>query len=295
GRRAARRGAPTGDAARRVFRDQGHRKLPRLRFGAGGSRGRGCRQQPHALLDSADSLLHAAPGLVPAPAPLRAALAHGRAFALGSIPRGDGPLHDAQLHDRAGSEGSRAGDRHQAPPAPRRRRHLGSRVSVARDPLAAHAAGPPALRERMSELDALFRRHVAQTSAAPLGLEITHAEGSTVTDRRGRTYLDFLSGMGVANVGHGHPDVVAAVQEQAARYLHAMVYGEYVEEPQVRLAARLAAMLPAPLSMVYFVNSGAEAIEGALKTARKYTGRAKLVAFEGAFHGDTLGALSLGG
>jgi acetylornithine/N-succinyldiaminopimelate aminotransferase len=147
----------------------------------------------------------------------------------------------------------------------------------------------------MSELDALFRRHVAQTSAAPLGLEIVHAEGSTVTDRGGRTYLDFLSGMGVANVGHGHPDVVAAVRDQAGRYLHAMVYGEYVEEPQVRLAARLAALLPAPLSMIYFVNSGAEAIEGALKTARKHTGRAKLVAFEGAFHGDTLGALSLGG
>jgi acetylornithine/N-succinyldiaminopimelate aminotransferase len=147
----------------------------------------------------------------------------------------------------------------------------------------------------MSELEALFYRHVAQTSAAPLGLEIAHAEGSTVTDRGGRTYLDFLSGMGVANIGHGHPEVVAAVREQARRYLHAMVYGEYVEEPQVRLATRLAAVLPAPLSMVYFANSGAEAIEGALKTARKHTRRAKLVAFDGAFHGDTLGALSLGG
>jgi acetylornithine/N-succinyldiaminopimelate aminotransferase len=147
----------------------------------------------------------------------------------------------------------------------------------------------------MSELEALFHRHVAQTSAAPLGLEIAYAEGSTVTDRGGRTYLDFLSGMGVANVGHGHPEVVAAVREQAQRYLHAMVYGEYVEEAQVRLATRLASLLPAPLSMVYFANSGAEAIEGALKTARKHTRRAKLVAFDGAFHGDTLGALSLGG
>jgi acetylornithine/N-succinyldiaminopimelate aminotransferase len=147
----------------------------------------------------------------------------------------------------------------------------------------------------MSELEILFRLHVAQTSTAPLGLEISHAEGSTVTDRRGRTYLDFLSGMGVANVGHGHPDVIAAVKNQADHYLHAMVYGEYVEEPQVRLAARLAGLLPAPLSTVYFVNSGTEAIEGALKTARKHTRRTKLVAFEGAFHGDTFGALSLGG
>ena len=147
----------------------------------------------------------------------------------------------------------------------------------------------------MSELHALFRRHVAQTSATPLALEIARAEASTVTDREGKRYLDFLSGMGVANVGHSHPDVVRAVREQAGRYLHAMVYGEYVEEPQVALAARLCALLPPELSMVYFTNSGAEAIEGALKAARKHTRRAKLVACEGAFHGDTLGALSLGG
>jgi acetylornithine/N-succinyldiaminopimelate aminotransferase len=147
----------------------------------------------------------------------------------------------------------------------------------------------------MTALGELFRRHVAPTSTSPLALEIERAEGSIVHACDGRRYLDFLAGMGVANVGHAHPEVVAAIREQAGRYLHAMVYGEYVEEPQVRLAARLAALLPAPLSMVYFVNSGAEAIEGALKTARKHTGRAKLVAFEGAFHGDTFGALSLGG
>ena len=147
----------------------------------------------------------------------------------------------------------------------------------------------------MSEIEELFRRHVAQTSPAPLALEVARAEASTVTDVQGRSYLDFLSGIGVANVGHSHPSVVAAIRDQAGRYLHAMVYGEYVEEPQVRLAARLAELLPSPLSMVYFTNSGAEAIEGAIKAARKYTGRRKLVAFEGAFHGDTLGALSLGG
>jgi acetylornithine/succinyldiaminopimelate/putrescine aminotransferase len=140
-----------------------------------------------------------------------------------------------------------------------------------------------------------FRRHVAQTSAEPLGLEIATAEGCTVIDVHGRRYLDFLSGIGVANVGHAHPQVVAAVREQAGRYLHAMVYGEYVQEPQVRLAARLARLLPPSLSTVYFTNSGAEAIEGALKTARKRTRRRSFVAFDGAFHGDTFGAMSIGG
>lgn len=147
----------------------------------------------------------------------------------------------------------------------------------------------------MSDLRAQFFRHVAQTSDAPLALEIDYAQGVMVFDRAGRGYLDFLAGMGVANLGHCHPRVVAAVREQAGRYLHAMVYGEYVQEPQVRLAARLAELLPSTLSTVYFTNSGAEAIEGALKTARKHMRRTKLVAFEGSFHGDTLGALSIGG
>jgi acetylornithine/succinyldiaminopimelate/putrescine aminotransferase len=146
----------------------------------------------------------------------------------------------------------------------------------------------------MTTLEA-FRRHVAQTSTSPLAIEIARAEGSTVIDVAGRRYLDFLAGIGVANVGHAHPEVVAAVREQAGRYLHAMVYGEYIEGPQVELASQLAARLPPSLSMVYFTNGGAEAIEGAIKTARKYTRRAKLVAFDGAFHGDTIGALSLGG
>ena len=114
-------------------------------------------------------------------------------------------------------------------------------------------------------------------------------------DAAGRAYLDLLAGMGVANVGHTHPEVVAAVRAQAERHLHVMVYGEFVEEAQVRLAARLAGLLPDPLEVAYFTSSGAEAIEGALKTARKHTGRARLVAFEGGFHGDTLGALSVGG
>jgi acetylornithine/succinyldiaminopimelate/putrescine aminotransferase len=147
----------------------------------------------------------------------------------------------------------------------------------------------------MSALSQLFRRHLAQTSPNPLGLEIARARGATIFDRNGREYLDLLSGMGVANVGHGPPSVVAAIRAQAGKYLHAMVYGEYVEEPQVRLATRLTEVLPPQLSMVYFTNSGAEAVEGAIKVARKWTGRKRLVAFDGAFHGDTLGALSVGG
>ena len=145
------------------------------------------------------------------------------------------------------------------------------------------------------DLHALFLRHVCQTSPAPLGITVARASGSTVWDAAGRAYLDLLAGMGVANVGHTHPEVVAAVRAQAERHLHVMVYGEFVEEAQVRLAARLAGLLPDPLEVAYFTSSGAEAIEGALKTARKHTGRARLVAFEGGFHGDTLGALSVGG
>jgi acetylornithine/N-succinyldiaminopimelate aminotransferase len=145
------------------------------------------------------------------------------------------------------------------------------------------------------DLAALFRRHVCQTSATPLGIVVARAAGSTVWDASGRAYLDLLAGMGVANVGHTHPEVVAAVRAQLERHLHVMVYGEAVQETQVRLAERLAALLPPPLDVVYFTSTGAEAIEGALKTARKHTGRTRLVAFAGGFHGDTLGALSIGG
>jgi len=146
-----------------------------------------------------------------------------------------------------------------------------------------------------SDVRAAFLRHVCQTSPEPLGIEVARASGATVWDTRGRAYLDLLSGIGVANVGHAHPDVVRAIQQQAARYLHVMVYGEAIEAPQVELARRLAEVAPGALDVTYFTNSGAEAVEGALKTARKFTGRDGFVAFEGGFHGDTFGALSVGG
>jgi acetylornithine/N-succinyldiaminopimelate aminotransferase len=144
-------------------------------------------------------------------------------------------------------------------------------------------------------LRSLFLRHLCQTSGTPLGLVVSRAAGSTVWDTDGRPYLDLLAGMGVANVGHAHPEVVAAVRAQSERHLHVMVYGEFVQELQVRLAARLAGLLPASLSTVYFTSSGAEAVDGALKTARKATRRPRFVAFTGGFHGDTWGALSVGG
>ncbi|HEV7732866.1 MAG TPA: aspartate aminotransferase family protein [Candidatus Binatia bacterium] len=145
------------------------------------------------------------------------------------------------------------------------------------------------------ELAALFRRHVCLTSDAPMGLVVADARGSTVRDTQGREWLDLLAGMGVANVGHAHPAVVAAIRAQTEKHLHVMVYGEFVQEPQVRLATRLAGLLPSSLSVTYFTSSGAEAIDGALKTARKHTGRRRFVAFDGGFHGDTWGALSIGG
>ncbi|MBI3596826.1 MAG: aspartate aminotransferase family protein [Nitrospirae bacterium] len=128
-----------------------------------------------------------------------------------------------------------------------------------------------------------------------MGIEVADAQGCIITDRSGKKYLDFISGIGVANLGHTHPAVVKAVADQAVRYLHVMVYGEFVQEPQVRLAERLALVAPRSLSVTYFTNSGTEANEGALKTAKKYTKRKKLVAFKGGFHGDSQGSLSVTG
>jgi len=140
-----------------------------------------------------------------------------------------------------------------------------------------------------------FLRYVCQTSSEPMGIEVDRAEGCWITDRSGKRYLDFISGIGVANLGHAHPVVVKAVADQAPRFLHVMVYGEFIQETQVRLAERLAQNVPRPLSVTYFTNSGTEANEGALKTAKKFTKRKKLVAFKNGFHGDSQGSLSVTG
>lgn len=141
----------------------------------------------------------------------------------------------------------------------------------------------------------LFLQHVAQTSAAPIGLEITKAEGIYLCDTAGKKYVDLISGFSVCNIGHSHPTVVKAVQEQAAEYMHLIVYGEFIESPQVQYAKLLTDHLPPSLNCVYFTNSGAEATEGAMKLAKRITGRSKMIAFNNAYHGSTQGALSIMG
>jgi acetylornithine/succinyldiaminopimelate/putrescine aminotransferase len=144
----------------------------------------------------------------------------------------------------------------------------------------------------MSSYQKEFLNSLCQTSPQPIGIEVDHARGVFVFDRGGKAYLDFISGIGVANIGHSHPRVLDAISRQTEKYLHVMVYGEYVQEAQVKYARKLAGLSPVDDGVVFFCNSGAEAIEGALKTARKFTRRLKFVAFRGGYHGDTFGALS---
>ena len=141
----------------------------------------------------------------------------------------------------------------------------------------------------------LFQQHIAQTSPAPVGLEIVEATGNYLYDVEGKKYLDLIGGISVCNIGHRHPAVVQAIKDQADKYLHIMVYGELVQSPQVQYAALLAKHLPQALDCVYFTNSGAEATEGALKLARRVTGRTDVISCNNSYHGNTLGALSVMG
>jgi acetylornithine/N-succinyldiaminopimelate aminotransferase len=141
----------------------------------------------------------------------------------------------------------------------------------------------------------LFLLHLGQTSKEPLLLEITRAEGVYMYGPSGEKYLDLISGVSVSNTGHRHPRVVAAVREQTEAYLHLMVYGEMIQSPQVKYAGLIVSLLPGSLDNCYFVNSGSEAVEGALKLAKKYTGRKKIIYFSNAYHGSTHGALSVQG
>ena len=141
----------------------------------------------------------------------------------------------------------------------------------------------------------LFLQHVGQTSSAPLALTFVKAEGCIMWDETGRPFIDLISGISVCNVGHRHPKVVQAIKDQADQYLHLLVYGELVETPQVVYASRIASLLPAPLEMVYFTGSGSEATEGAMKLAKRVTGRPDIVAFNHSYHGSTQGALSIMG
>lgn len=141
----------------------------------------------------------------------------------------------------------------------------------------------------------LFLQHVGQTSPAPLALEIEKAKGIFLYDTQGKKYVDLVSGVSVSNVGHGHPKVIEAVKNQVDKYMHLMVYGEYVQDPQVQFAQLIAKQLKGDFESVYFVNSGSEAIEGAMKLAKRYTGRREILAFKNAYHGSTHGALSVYG
>ncbi len=139
----------------------------------------------------------------------------------------------------------------------------------------------------------LFLQHVAQTSDAPLGLEIDHAEGIYLYDTSGKRYIDLISGISVSSLGHCHPRIVQAIQQQAARFAHTMVYGEFVQSPQVQLATYVCNLLPDTLDSVYFTNSGTEATEGAMKLAKRFTGRTEIISCKNSYHGSTQGALSL--
>lgn len=139
----------------------------------------------------------------------------------------------------------------------------------------------------------LFLKHVAQTSPSPLAFEIAKAEGCSLFDINGKEYIDLIGGISVANIGHRHPKVIEAIQKQLTAYMHVMVYGEFVESPQVQYARLLTENLPSSLNSVYFTNSGAEAIEGAMKLAKRITNRTQIIAFKNSYHGSTQGALSI--
>jgi acetylornithine/N-succinyldiaminopimelate aminotransferase len=147
----------------------------------------------------------------------------------------------------------------------------------------------------MLTLRQLFLANNAQTTDFPLLLEFERAEGVNLYDTTGKAYIDLISGIGVSNLGHGNPRVIEAIKNQVDKYMHLMVYGEYVQTPQVKFAEKLVSILPDNLQSVYFVNSGAEAVEGALKLAKRFTGRQQIISCHNSYHGSSHGALSVMG
>jgi acetylornithine/N-succinyldiaminopimelate aminotransferase len=156
---------------------------------------------------------------------------------------------------------------------------------------ALHPDPPPPV----NRLHEHFARHVAWTSDTPIGLAVDRAEGPFIYLKNGTRLIDFISGIAVSSLGHRHPRVVEAIHRQVDRYLHVMVYGEFIQQPQVEFASLLASRLPDALQVVYFTMTGTEANEGALKLAKKATGRSKMIAFDRSYHGDTHGSLSVTG
>lgn len=140
-----------------------------------------------------------------------------------------------------------------------------------------------------------FLQHLAQTSPKPIGLEVDRASGVHIYDTDGKSYVDMIAGFSVCNIGHSHPKVIAAIEQQIKQYMHVIVYGEFIQSPQVQYAKALLSLLPENLQSIYFTNSGAEAAEGAMKLAKRVTKRTRIIAFDGAYHGSTQGALSVMG
>ena len=141
----------------------------------------------------------------------------------------------------------------------------------------------------------LFLNNLAQTTDFPLMLEIDYAEGIYLYDTKGKPYMDLISGIGVSNVGHRHPKIIEAIKNQLDKYLHLMVYGEFVQSPQTLSAQKILSTLPSNLNNIYFTNSGSEAVEGAMKLAKRFTGRSEIISFNNAYHGSTQGSLSVSG
>lgn len=140
-----------------------------------------------------------------------------------------------------------------------------------------------------------FFKYQAQTTPHPIAMEISHAKGSYIYDNNYKAYLDFVAGISACTLGHNHPKVVSAITTQLEKYMHVMVYGEYIQEPAVKLTKLLADNLPKPLETTYLTNSGTEAIEGALKLAKRFTGRSEIIAANLAYHGNTMGSMSVMG
>ena len=145
----------------------------------------------------------------------------------------------------------------------------------------------------MSEPNDFFKQHLAQTTPFPFGIKVDYAKGSYIYDTEGKAYLDLISGIAVSALGHGHPKILEAIKTQSEKHLHVMVYGEFEQEAQNNLAKELLKTLPESINSFYFVNSGTEAIEAALKLAKRVTGKGEIIAFQNAYHGSTHGALSL--
>ena len=141
----------------------------------------------------------------------------------------------------------------------------------------------------------LFLNHIAQVAPKTMALEITKASGIYLSDTAGKSYIDFISGISVSNVGHCHPNVVKAIRKQSETFMHLMVYGEYVQGPQIELAKAITDLLPKNLDSVFYTNSGTEATEGALKLAKRVTGKTELICFKDSYHGSSHGSLSVMG